>query len=344
MKTTQEHTNSSLLVCDKLTCGYTEKHQTHRLVKSFSATVEKGELICLIGVNGAGKSTLLKTVLGLKPPLQGVVKILDKENTSLSTKERAKNIGAVLTNFIEEQYISAEELVALGRFPYTNMFGNLSAVDLEVVHKYMKLMKVWDKRNQQFHSLSDGEKQKAILAKILCQETPLILLDEPTAHLDIPNRIHTFQLLRELVSHEKKSIIVTTHNLELALELSDKIWLIDTQGNVHVESPEDLYMNNKLQEVFSSEKIKFNKNLLQFRMQKTFRKHVYYQGDKSMKQIVQNLLERHNVGFTNEKDKSVFTLVVTNNPLSIVLSDKDRMQNFSSFASLQSFLRNKIDE
>lgn len=344
MNKIKEHNGGSILVCDNLTCGYSGKNGIKHLIKSFSTTVSKGELISLIGVNGAGKSTLLKTLLGLLPALNGKIEINDKNIEEYSPYERAKLIGAALSGHIEEQYISISELVALGRYPYTNMFGRLSPKDLKLVDKYLKLVQLSDKNQRQFYSLSDGEKQKAIIAKILAQETPLILLDEPTAHLDIPNRIHIFHLLKELSVHQQKAILITTHNLELAMELSDKIWLIDNEGVVHEETPEDLSYSGIMGDVFSSDKIIFDKRLMQFTLSKTYKSFALIKGDKEALPLLKNLLSRNTIGITNDKVLSDFEVDVLINPLNITLINKKGKHNFSSFAALQIYLRNQKNE
>ena len=340
----KSYINNPLLECRNLSCGFHEKNITTCLVKPFSAEVFQNELVCLIGVNGAGKSTLLKTILNLQTPINGEILIEGKKIQSQSQIQLAHKIGAALSNTISEQFITLEELVALGRYPYTGLFGRLNRKDKNLVEKYIRLVKVTDKKHQQFYSLSDGEKQKAIIAKILSQETPLILLDEPTAHLDIPNRIHIFNLLRELASHQQKGIVITTHNLELAMQLSDKIWLIDNEGNMHINTPEDLVLSGKLHQVFSNEKIDFDNTLMQFRVKQTFRELAFLSGANELFYSTKNLLGRYSIGVTDSMNKAGFKIELKNNPLNIILKRANDMHIFSSFAALQNFLRLQQDE
>ena len=194
-----------------LTIGYSEKIVQSHLTLS----LECGEMVCMLGRNGCGKSTLLRTLAGLQPVISGEYKIDD--------------VAVVLTDKLRLDNTSIREVVAMGRYPYTSFLGALTIDDNRIIDAAMKEVGI-DNVDGAFNALSDGEKQRVLIAKALAQQTPVILLDEPTAHLDLPNRILVLQLLRRLAHEQGKTILISTHELELALRLSDRILLLSDQG------------------------------------------------------------------------------------------------------------------
>ena len=195
----------------ELTIGYGEKIVQSHLTLS----LERGEMVCMLGRNGCGKSTLLRTLAGLQPVISGEYKIDD--------------VAVVLTDKLRLDNTSIREVVAMGRYPYTSFLGALTIDDNRIIDAAMKEVGI-DNADGAFNALSDGEKQRVLIAKALAQQTPVILLDEPTAHLDLPNRILVLQLLRRLAHEQGKTIMISTHELELALRLSDRILLLSDQG------------------------------------------------------------------------------------------------------------------
>ena len=210
------------LTITNVSIGYGQKV----IVEDISATFHPGELTCLLGRNGTGKSTLLRTLAGFQPYLSGEITIGDRFIGDFERKELAKTVGIVLTTQTDLQDISVEELVALGRSPYTGFFGNLSADDRKMVKKAISLVGISELKDRRLKSLSDGERQKAMIAKTLAQETPVILLDEPTAFLDFQSRVELFRLLNTLAHDEKKIILMTTHDVHCALRFCEKVWLL----------------------------------------------------------------------------------------------------------------------
>lgn len=189
--------------------------------------------------------------------LEGEVLLKDRPLESYSRGERARQIAVVLTQKVEAPQLLAEEVVALGRLPYTNLMGSLNTADLEVVSQAIALAGIEHLRQRRMGSLSDGERQRVMLAKALAQETPFILMDEPTAFLDYPSRTETFMLLRKLAHEEQKSILLSTHDLDLALKCCDHIWLLD-KGTLTTGSPQDFSHNKALDGAFSTPTFQFD--------------------------------------------------------------------------------------
>lgn len=199
-----------------LTVGYGEKAVQQDLTFSMNS----GEIVGLLGPNGAGKSTLLRTLAGLQAALKGAISPVLTE----------KNMALVLTEKISLDNTSIHDVVAMGRYPYTSFLGSLSDEDEQIIQQSLAAVGFTDSSAHSFNALSDGEKQRVLIAKALAQQTELILLDEPTAHLDLPNRIRVFRLLRDLAHTQNKTILISTHELDLALATCDRILLLSEQG------------------------------------------------------------------------------------------------------------------
>ena len=216
---------------DRLYIGYAQKKDSiHTVAADINATAQAGMLTCLLGRNGAGKSTLLQTITGRLRPLAGEVTYDDISIAALSQRQRARMVSIVLTRQPNDVAITTQELVDLGRHPYTNYFGTLSAQDRHYVADAMEKTHISHLARRPIAQLSDGERQRALIAKALAQQTPVIILDEPTAFLDYPGRFDTMTLLRDLAHGEGKTILLATHDWELALRHADTLWLLAEQG------------------------------------------------------------------------------------------------------------------
>ena len=237
----------------QLSIGYPHKV----IAQHISAQLSEASLTALVGVNGAGKSTLLRTLTGEQKALEGALTLHGKAINDYSRGERARQIAVVLTQRVEASQMLAEEVVALGRLPYTNLMGSLKSADLEVVNHAIRVTGITHLRQRRIGSLSDGERQRVMLAKALAQETPFILMDEPTAFLDYPSRTETFMLLRKLAHEERKSILLSTHDLDLALKCCDQIWLLD-KGTLTIGTPQDFSQNKALDRAFSTPNFQFD--------------------------------------------------------------------------------------
>ena len=242
-----------ILKTENLTIGY----GTKAVQQDLNLEAQARDLICLTGTNGSGKSTLLRTLAGLQPALGGKVMIGGNDIASLNVHQRSTLFALVLTDDIDIERLTVRELVAMGRFPYTNWAGALSQKDEEIIDNALKDVHLAHKADALINHISDGEKQRAVIAKALTQDTPLVLLDEPTAHLDLPNRIEIMLLLRRLSVSTGKSFILSTHELDLALQMADKIWLMTPSG-VEIGMPEDLMLTGSFQSAFGSGSFSFD--------------------------------------------------------------------------------------
>jgi iron complex transport system ATP-binding protein len=225
-----------------LTIGYAQKNNTKVVASGINATLHSGRLTCLIGANGIGKSTLLRTLSAFQPPLRGEIFIDNESPIPLSTltdKQLSRLIGVVLTEKPDVQNMTVFELVGLGRSPYTGFWGRLNEEDKEVVKESLRLVGIESLQDRLIQTLSDGERQKTMIAKALAQQTPVIYLDEPTAFLDYPSKVEMLTLLRHLARETGKTIFLSTHDMELALQIADELWLMTagTPSSDTAESP-----------------------------------------------------------------------------------------------------------
>ena len=241
-----------------LTIGYRSKHQLRAVASSIHASLQEDKLTCLIGANGVGKSTLLRTLAGFQPALDGEILIQDKSLSDFSAQELAREISIVLTSKTDHAQLSAEEIVGIGRSPYTGFWGTLSAADKQIVAAALQETGIQHLAQRNISKLSDGERQKVMIAKALAQQTRIIILDEPTAFLDFPSKIETLQMLRRLAHEQQKSILLSTHDVELALQLSDRLWLME-ESRFSIGTPKELAADGSLSRFINRDGIRFNK-------------------------------------------------------------------------------------
>ncbi len=247
-----------VLSIQELTIGYRQKRGDVEVMANINAELPQGCLVSLIAPNGAGKSTLLRTLAALHPPLQGKVTIAGKALDAMTAGALAKKVSVVLTDKVDVGNITVAAMVALGRHPYTGMMGGLSRVDKEKVMWALEATGTLDFALRSMHDLSDGERQKVMIARALAQDTPLILLDEPTAFLDLPNRVEILQLLKTLAATTQKTILLSTHDLDLALQISDTLWVINREKILLTGTPEMLSSNGTIAAVFANEQVHFD--------------------------------------------------------------------------------------
>ncbi len=245
--------------------GYQAAKIPKVVASKLNADLKNGEMTCLLGSNGTGKSTLMKTICGFIKPLAGKIQVNGKDTSLMDEKELARIVAAVLTEKIQVPNASVYELVSYGRSPFTGFLGRLSEKDKEMVHEAIEICGIGHKKYSLLSSLSDGERQKVTIAKALAQDTPVILLDEPTAFLDLAARVEIMQLLRKLASETGTSVLMSTHDLDLALQMSDRLWLLSADG-ITAGTPEDLILNNAFQKMFSKKGIEFDNKTGMFKV------------------------------------------------------------------------------
>ncbi|WP_321279557.1 ABC transporter ATP-binding protein [Marinifilum fragile] len=255
-----------ILDINKLCIGYGKGKRAKVVHDQLQAKMFAGELVCLLGENGTGKSTLIRTICGFQPALGGESTLLGKDLLKLSEKELSKMAAVVLTDRVIVPNATVEELVGLGRSPYTGTFGILNDEDKEIVHTSIEKCGILHKKKERLSNLSDGEKQKAFIAKALAQDTQIIILDEPTAFLDMPARVEIMQLLRQIASNSGKSVLMSTHDLDLALQMADKLWLLSADKGLLTGTPEDLLLRNEFQTIFQNKGIEFDNKTGLFRV------------------------------------------------------------------------------
>ena len=218
---------------NKLTIGYRVQNTEYKVQTDLDFSLQAGEMVCMLGPNGCGKSTLLRTLAGLQPALSGEFTHCD-----------AKNIALVLTERLSMENTTVHDVVAMGRHPYTSFLGRLTSIDEQIIEEALQQVgferSVDVTQQSAFNAHSDGEKQRILIAKALAQQTPIILLDEPTAHLDLPHRILILRLLRQLAHEQNKTVLISTHELDLALALSDRILLMTPGKGIQLDTAENL--------------------------------------------------------------------------------------------------------
>ncbi len=295
--------NISIQLSD-VTTGYRGKPVT----RDINAYLQAGELTCLLGPNGAGKSTLLKTLSAFIPPLTGEITIEGVNIRKISASMLARSIAVVLTRRPATMNMTVEELVSIGRSPYTSFFGGLHENDREVVDKSIRLVGIDDLRARNVNTLSDGERQKALIAKALAQQTRIIFLDEPTAFLDYPSKVEIMQLLYTIAREENKTVFMSTHDLELALQIADKIWLLDKERGLNIGIPEDLAYAGLLGDYFQRGGLKFNYTTGLFEIDNEQKGSVCLKGSGRLFNMVKKALKR--MGYSTEPSSRGVTIEI----------------------------------
>jgi iron complex transport system ATP-binding protein len=312
------------------------------VAKDINVSLNEGENVCLLGPNGSGKSTLIRTLAGLHKSLGGNIRLNGEKLTRFSTKEVARQISTVLTDRITVGNLSVYELISFGRSPYTGWFGSLSTKDEEIVEWAIQSTGIEEFVNRDILRLSDGERQKVMIARALAQDTSVILLDEPTAHLDLPNRVEIMRLLRKLAHETQKGILLSTHELDLALKAADKLWLINLEGKVITGTPEDLVLNGTFESVFERNSFDFDRSTGSFTLHQPTKQSVYLFGDAVSVFWTRRALEREGYKVTESNGTDLqIKAETTQDNFSWMVTNGNNEFRCSSVSELVNKLRNK---
>lgn len=252
-----QHNHTPLLEGRHLDIGYRNGKQCRTIQSSLNFTLQRGKLACLLGPNGIGKSTLLRTLSAAQPALKGQLLLEGNPLHSYTLRERSRKIGIVLTDRTRTGGLTVRETASLGRYPYTGFFGKLTPADRDAVEQALQATGIAHKASEYMSTLSDGERQKVMIAKALAQECPLILLDEPTAFLDVVSRLEILALLHRIAADSDKAILLSTHEVEQSLMLADCLWLLSPDG-LACGATEDLVLDGSLQRLFPSHRVCFD--------------------------------------------------------------------------------------
>lgn len=323
------------LEAQNLSIGYRKGKIEIPVRSGLDLKIRSGELLCLMGPNGAGKSTLLRTLAGVQDPLAGAVLVGTKNIHTLTPVERARHISLVLTEQLSAGNMSILELVALGRYPHTSWGGGLTDEDKSKTLQALRDLGIHDLASRKLYTLSDGQRQKALIARALAQDGELIILDEPTAHLDLINRLQIMRLLRMLALRRQKAIVVATHELDLALQSADRLWLLGQEQDEGLLDgvPEDLVLNDSLAKAFARTGFHFDSQSGQFVEETAPCVPVQLVGEGTIRYWTQKALKRNG-----------YEAVLTPVPLKIEIQEKDQKTCWQIFTPAGTGTASSIEE
>lgn len=327
----------SILNTHNLSIGYRKNKSCTTIISGLDLELKQGVLAALVGANGIGKSTLLRTLVGNQQPIAGIVNINNQNLSTISKKELSHLLSIVNTDRTQAGGLTVRELVALGRQPYTGFLGILDKNDRNIVSESMESAGIAHKAKHFLAELSDGERQKAMIAKALAQQTPIIILDEPTAFLDVESRLETMLLLHRLAHEQNKAILLSSHDLSQSLMLADELWVIDHKRNMYCGNTEDIALSGVLNDIFTSPNITFDSIEGDFKIKRSIHQSVNITCDnETLRKWIINALNRNNIGIDENN-----TATITITPLSatkINISSKENNVQAKSIAETISII------
>lgn len=329
-----------VVIADHLSIGFHTAKKETVLHQDLNLHICEGELSCLLGPNGAGKSTLIKTLSGFIPALKGDALVNSTSIKALSNKALAKVLSVVLTDKISVSHITVQEVVAMGRYPHLSFLGKINQKDNDFIEKAMRQVGILSMQHRLFNELSDGEKQKVMIAKALAQDTPVIILDEPTAFLDFPSKIEVMRILQQLTRTANKAILLSTHDVELALQIADRIWLLDKDKPLVSGCPEDLVLNGSLSHFFEKKSVIFDIDRGTFRLKRDYHKRIVVEIEGVSRIWMINALDR--IGFKaidKKVDKPYLTIKMGDNRIILLISPQTKTRSFPNIESLIDYLK-----
>lgn len=327
--------NSNIILEGKnLHLGYRKGKEIFEVTSDISFSLRKGELTCLLGPNGVGKSTLLKAILGQNPPLEGELRFQDKPITEFDRQALSKKISVVLTDKITSGNLTVGQLVALGRIPHTGWLGKLQYKDRAKVEQAIQATKIGYLHDRRMSELSDGQLQKVMIARALAQDGDLLILDEPTAHLDLINRFEIMHLLKDIAHRQGKSVLVVTHDLEIAIETADQFWLMQCGYPLTAGMPEDLILSGKINMLLPDDQLSFDVKTGKIKP-RTAGIDYAIEGPEEIVQWVKRAL-----GKAALKNND-FKIVVSREPLKFELEYGTKKSNYKNIFAILSALKNE---
>jgi iron complex transport system ATP-binding protein len=326
-----------ILKLRQLSVGYpAHRKKPHVVASGINLSLHSGELVCLLGPNGAGKSTLLRTLAAMQKPLAGDVLLSGRDLHAISKADLARQLSVVLTERVTVGLLTAYEIVALGRSPYTGWSGALGERDHVIIEESMRAVGAEALAQRYVSELSDGERQKVMLARALAQEPRLMILDEITAFLDLPRRVEIMRILRDLAHRRGRAILLSTHDLELALSTADRVWLLPQGGSLEAGAPEDLVLRGVFAAAFASEGVHFDEEAGSFTTHESFHSEVALAGDGAVARWTRRALERG--GYQVKVGQSCPTVVTVTRTDGLLVWDLSRGAGTQRHASIEGLL------
>jgi iron complex transport system ATP-binding protein len=328
---------SSLVRLENVAIGY-KSHVTKVVKSGITLEALPRELVAIIGENGVGKSTLLKTLGGFLPPLEGQLTIGEKSITEYQEKELAKLLSYVSTEQIRVPNLNVYDLVSLGRYPHTNWFGKLLTEDRLLIEEAIVAVGLQGFEDRLVNNLSDGERQKVMIARALAQDTPIIILDEPTAFLDLSNKFELVHILQQLARTKGKTILFSTHDLTTALAESDRMWLM-LKDSIQQGSPEDLILNGSFNALFDQKQIDFDREKGDFKIRKTTNRFATVKGEGERLTWTTKALERNGILVAESTTVSAEILNIQIGINDWSVEHNSKKSQFTSLYSMCQYLR-----
>ncbi|MDN3669993.1 ABC transporter ATP-binding protein [Echinicola jeungdonensis] len=310
--------NKTILTGKGISIGYKKNNKTIEVAGPLSFDLKKGKLTCLLGPNGVGKSTLIRSIMGQIPCLAGEVLFREKPIQEHSAKSLARQMSVVLTDKITAGNLTVGQLVSLGRTPFTNWLGDLTTGDKKAITQAMEATKTLYLRDYLISEISDGQLQKVMIARALAQDGDLIILDEPTAHLDLINRYEIMHLLREITQQQNKTILVVTHDLDIAIDSADELWLMQCGEPLICGCPEDLILSGEINRLLPNQKLIFDPNSGKIRSTKV-KKYPNVIGPEPYSSWLKQALSKNNIPLPQD-----YSIYIKTTPLQFKLQKGDQ--------------------
>ena len=331
-----------IIQIQQLCAGYKQGMHFTEVIQNLNASVLKGEIIGVIGKNGIGKSTMLRTLTREQSPLSGSIAIEGKNINDFTRNEFARKVSFVSTESIRLSHCTVRELVSFGRYPYTDWFGRVTPEDKNVISEAISMVGLSSLANRYINEISDGERQRVMVARTLAQDTDIIILDEPTAFLDMPNKFEVIHLLSELTKTKNKTIIFSSHDLNIAMKEADRLWLMMPDDLID-GAPEDLVLQNAISKVFGQSSLQFDTSKGEFSILRKSAGFCKLTGKGTVLTWTQKALERLGYETDNENAEHSIEIVIHEKGADYFweLADNGEKHSFISIYELAGFLKRK---